>query len=114
MVTLMHDDIDPQLLTLFAQSSETLPGKEFIDVFWARLERARRVRTLWRIALAAALAILGAWVAPTILGHTASAVQASVEYARPLESLIVSPAGWAVSTLIGFVVLIRAGALRRR
>lgn len=114
MVTHMHDEIDPQLLALFAQASETLPHKEFTAVFWARLQRARRARTLLRIALVAALAILGAWLAPTILSHTAAAVQSSVEYARPLESLVVSPVGWAVSSLIALVVLIRTGALRRR
>jgi hypothetical protein len=114
MVTIMHDEIDPQLRTLFARAGETLPSKQFMEVFCHRLERARRVRTLQRIALTAGLAILGVWLTPTILGRTASVVQASVEYALPLGSLVVSPAGWVVSSLIGLIVLIRTGALRRR
>lgn len=114
MVTLMHDELDPQLLTLFAQSSETLPAKEFMELLSVRLQRAQRARTLQRIALTLGLAMLGAWATPAVLRQTASVVQVSVEYAQPLGSLVVSPAGWAVSTLIGLVVLIRAGALRRR
>jgi hypothetical protein len=36
------------------------------------------------------------------------------EQSRFYGVLIISPAGWAVSMLIGFLVLLRAGALRRR
>ena len=114
----MNEEIDLQLLTLFARSSETLPNQEFMEIFYARRERARRARAMRRIALTAALALLGAWAAPTILGRTASAVRAVADYASPLGSvplgeLVVSPAGWAVSMLIGLIVLIRTGALRR-
>jgi hypothetical protein len=114
MVTRMQNDIDPQLLALFAQSNQTLPSEAFMRTFLARLERAQRLRTLQVCGLIAVVALIGAWFAPSVLRHTASAMYAATEYAVPYERLIVSPLGWVVSTLIGLAVLFRVGALRRR
>jgi hypothetical protein len=110
----MPDDIDPQLLSLFAEKHETLPSERFMEFFLEKLERARRVRTLWRVAMVAATVSAGIWFAPTALHHTASAADAATQYAMPYGPLVVSPPGWVVSTLIGLAVLVRAGALRRR
>jgi hypothetical protein len=121
MVTCMQDDIDPQLLALFAQSNEALPSEAFMSTFLAKLERAQRLRTLQRYGLIAVVVLIGAWFAPSVLEHTASAVRATgaamgaaAEYTGPYERLVVSPLGWVVSTLIGLAVLFRVGALRRR
>jgi hypothetical protein len=110
----MQDDIDPRLLGLFAAKNVPLPSKQFMELFVAKLERARRARALRRVAVVAATVFAGAWFAPTVLQHTASAADAATQYALPFGPLVVSPIGWAVSTLIGLVVLMRAGALRRR
>jgi hypothetical protein len=85
-----------------------------MESFWARLERARRVRTLRRFALLAAAAIVAAWFMPSILRHTAAAVNALGEFSDSYVALFTSPAGWAVSTLIAFAVLLRTGTLRLR
>jgi hypothetical protein len=110
----MSDELDPQLLDIFASSHQTLPSKEFMEAFHARLQRAQRMRALRRIALIVVLVVVAARIAPSVLDHTAAAASAIVEYSKPDGALIVSPFGWAVSMLIAFAVLWRAGALRRR
>jgi hypothetical protein len=117
----MQNDIDPQLLALFARSHETLPSEAFMRTFLAKLERAQRLRTLQLAGLAAVLLLIGVWFAPSVLEHTALAIRAAgvamgaaSEYTGPYERLVVSPLGWVVSTLIGLAVLFRVGALRRR
>jgi hypothetical protein len=121
-VTRMANEIDDRLLDLFSEARETLPSAEFMQTFLARMERARRVQSMRRMALIAVLGVLAAWIMPSVLASTASAVQAAQhvlvdavgEQSQPYAALIVSPAGWAVSMLIGFLVLLRTGALRRR
>jgi hypothetical protein len=118
----MANEIDDRLLDLFSEARETLPSAEFMQTFLARMERARRVQSMRRMALIAVLGVLAAWIMPSVLASTASAVQAAQhvvvdavgEQSQPYAALIISPAGWAVSMLIGFLVLLRTGALRRR
>ncbi|HEV7357749.1 MAG TPA: hypothetical protein VGN99_07115 [Steroidobacteraceae bacterium] len=110
----MSEETGAQLLALFARSHETLPNAEFMDAFWARMERARRVRTLRRVVMIAAAAILAAWFMPSVLQSTAAAMHVAGEYSETFSALIVSPAGWAVSTLIALGVLFRTRALRLR
>jgi len=121
-VTRMANELDDRLLDLFSEARETLPSAEFMQTFLARMERARRVQSMRRMALIAVLGVLAAWIMPSVLASTASAVQAVQhvvvdavgEQSQPYAALIISPAGWAVSMLIGFLVLLRTGALRRR
>jgi hypothetical protein len=114
MVTRMQDEIDPQLLALFAESNETLASEAFLKTFLARLQRAQRLRTLQLTGLIVVLLLIGAWFAPSVLEHTAAAMRVASEYSVPYERLVVSPLGWALSTLVGLAVLFRVGALRRR
>jgi hypothetical protein len=114
----MSDEIDNRLLALFAEAHETLPSAEFTRSLVARMERARRLQSMRRIALGLVLGVLAAWIMPWVLATTAAAVQAAVHAtgaeSRSYGALIISPAGWAVSMLIAFLVLLRTGALRRR
>ncbi|HEY2466000.1 MAG TPA: hypothetical protein VGI32_18215 [Steroidobacteraceae bacterium] len=110
----MSNEIDERLLALFAGAQETLPGAEFMQSFLARMQRARRRQSMRRIALAVALGALAAWIMPSVLATTATVVHVVGEQSRPYGALIISPAGWAISMLIGFLVLLRTGALRRR
>jgi hypothetical protein len=114
MVTRMSEETDAQLLALFARSHETLPSEEFMETLWAGIERARRVRTLRRVVMIVAAAILAAWIMPSVLQSTASAMRIAGEYSESVGALIISPAGWVVSTLIALGVLVRTGALRLR
>lgn len=113
-VTPMSDEIDDRLSALFAEAREPLPSAEFMQSFLARMERARRLQNRRRVAMAAGVAILAAWFMPAVLASTAAVVQAIAEQSRSYGNLIISPAGWGVSMLIGFLVLLRTGALRRR
>jgi hypothetical protein len=113
-VTRMSNEIDDRLLALFAEARETLPDAEFLQSFLARMERARRRQRLRRIAAVVLLGLLAAWVTPSILATTAAVAQAVGEQSRSYGALVISPAGWGISMLIGFIVLLRTGALRRR
>jgi hypothetical protein len=113
-VTHMSNETDDRLLALFAEAHETLPSAEFMQSFLARMERARRLQSMLRIALVVVLGVLAAWIMPRVLATTAAVVHVVGEQSRPYGALIISPAGWAVSMLIGFLVLLRTGALRRR
>jgi hypothetical protein len=109
----MSDEVD-RLLALFAEAHETLPSAEFMQSYLARMERARRLQSRRRIALGLVLGVLAAWIMPSVLATTAAVVHVVGEQSRSYAALIISPAGWAVSMLIGFLVLLRTGALRRR
>ncbi len=110
-MSIEHDD---RLRTLFAEAHETLPGAEFVQLFLARMKRARRLQSGRRIALGLALGVLAAWVTPAVLATTAAVMHAVGEQSQARGDLLVSPAGWGISTLIGLLVLFRTGALRRR
>lgn len=114
MVIHMQDELDAKLLALFAESRETLPSEEFMQAFWMRQEHARRLRTLRRAGLIAALALIGGWLAPAVLEHTAAAFRSLGTHSIAYGDLLISPWGWAVSMLFGLAVLVRTGALRRR
>lgn len=114
MVTRMSDEIDDRLLALFAEARETLPSAEFMLSFAAKVQRARRLQSMRRIAVVVILGVLAAWLMPSVLAITAGVVHAAAERSQSYGPLIISPAGWGVSMLIGFLVLLRTGALRRR
>lgn len=113
MVTPMPDELDPQLLALFARAHEPLRSTEFVEAFLAKMERARRLRTMGRIAMTVVAVLAGAWIMPSILNQTAVVVRAIGEHSAHYVPLVISPWGWAVSMLIGLAVLFRTGALRR-
>jgi hypothetical protein len=110
----MSDEIDNRLLALFAEAHESLPSAEFMQSFLARMHRARRRLYTRHIALGLLLAVVAAWIMPWMLTTTAAVAHVVGEQSRAYSALIISPAGWAVSMLIGFLVLLRTGAVRRR
>jgi hypothetical protein len=110
----MSNEIDGGLSDLFAEAHETLPGADFMQAFLARMERARRLQSIRRSALIVLLVACAAWIMPSLLAATAAVVHAVGEQSRSYGALVISPAGWGVSMLIGLLVLRRTGALRRR
>jgi hypothetical protein len=112
-VTRMSDEMDEKLLARFARAHARLPDAEFVQTLLARMQQARRVRRRQRIAMLVVVASLAAWIMPSVLQTTAAVVRVVAEHAPSYDALIISPGGWAVSMLIGFGVLLRAGALRR-
>jgi hypothetical protein len=112
-VTRMSDEMDEELLARFARAHERLPDAEFMQSLLAGMQRARRLRSWRRIVMVVVVGILAAWIMPSVLESTAAVVRSVAEHAPSYDALIISPGGWAVSMLIGFGVLLRAGALRR-
>jgi hypothetical protein len=110
----MSEETDAQLLALFARSHAVLPSAEFMATFWGKMQRARRIRTVRRIFMLAGGAILAAWFLPSVLHSTATAMHVAGEYSDSFGALIISPAGWVISTLIALGVLVRTRALRLR
>ena len=113
MVTRMSDEMNEKLLARFVGAQERLPDAEFMQTVLARMQQARRLRGRHRIAMIVVVASLAAWIMPSVLQTTAAVMRSVAEHAPSYEALIMSPGGWAVSMLIGFGVLLRAGALRR-
>jgi len=113
MVTRMSDEMNEKLLARFVGAQERLPDAEFMQTVLARMQQARRLRGRQRIAMIVVVASLAAWIMPSVLQTTAAVMRSVAEHAPSYEALIMSPGGWAVSMLIGFGVLLRAGALRR-
>ena len=58
--------------------------------------------------------MLAAWFLPSVLQSTASAMHVAGEYSESFSALMISPAGWVISTLIALGVLVRTRALRLR
>src|SRR5258708_23003185 len=114
MVTRMTDEMDEKLLTRFARAQERLPDAAFMQTLLTRMQQARRVRSMRRIAMAVVLMTLAAWIMPSVLASTAAVMRVVADQAPSIGALIISPLGWAVSMLIGLGVLLRVGALRRR
>lgn len=112
-MTPMSDELDPQLLALFAEKHEQLPSAEFLGASMAKMERAQRMRTLSRIAMTVVAILAGAWITPSVLNQTAVVMSTIGEHSAHYAPLVISPWGWAVSMLIGLAVLFRTGALRR-
>jgi hypothetical protein len=113
-VTRMSNEMDGRLLARFAQAHERLPDAEFMQSLLARMQQARRLRSRQRIAMVVVAASLAAWIMPSVLQTTAGVVRSVAEHTPSYDALIVSPGGWAVSMLIGFIVLLRVRVLRRR
>ena len=109
----MSDEMDEKLLARFARVHESLPDAEFMQSLLSRMQQARRLRSRLRIAMVVVAASLAPWIMPSVLQSTAAAVRVVAEHAPSYDALIFSPGGWAISMLIGFGVLLRAGALRR-
>ena len=113
-VTRMSNEIDEKLLALFAQAQEPLPDAEFMQSLLARMQQARQLRSRQRIAMVVVVASLAAWIMPSVLQTTATVVRSVAEHTPSYDALIISPGGWAVSMLIGLIVLLRVRVLRRR
>jgi hypothetical protein len=101
----MSDELDPHLLRAFAQADELPDGDEFLVSLLQRIERARRAR-MWRWGVGtAALVIVAALNMRLMLDMTAAAVRFVGDFSPAELQILISPAGWAVSMLVGGGVL---------
>jgi hypothetical protein len=105
MVTRMSDELDPQILRAFAKAREPLAGDEFMLCVLQKIERARRARMRRWGGAAAALVVVAALNMRLMLEVTAAAVRFVGDFSPADMQILISPAGWAVSMLVGGGVL---------
>jgi predicted RND superfamily exporter protein len=111
----MIDDPDPLLMRLFAEQGLPAHGPDFMAQFINRLERDRRNRRTFRMAMIIAGVIVAALVAPWIAqlaATTIGMVAASITATRsPLNFAM----AWLVvcSIVVSFLPVIYLGITRR-
>jgi hypothetical protein len=111
--TRMSDELDPHILKTFAHAGEPPGGDEFMASVLQRIERTRRARRwIWGVA-AAALAVVAALNMRLMLEVTAAAVRFAGDFSPADMQMLISPAGWAVSMLVGGAVLFLMRPSRR-
>jgi len=115
MVTLMHDELDPDLARAFSQARAPLADDDFSATLLRKIERARRAR-LWRQILALAFAVIVVSLnMPLVLENTAAAVRAAGDLTPALSSdYLTTPWGWAASMALGAGLLFHLRPSRRR
>jgi hypothetical protein len=104
----MLDELDPTLLAAFAQAQTPMQETEFLSRVIERIERRQRRALVERSAMVIAAVALMGFAAPSILETTADAMSFITERSSDYSSLLLSPAGWVVSLLVGFVVVHRS------
>lgn len=111
--TRMSDELDPLILGVFAQADEPPGGDEFLANLLQKIERTRRARRWGWGGAAAALVLVTALNMPWMLRMTAAAVRFAGDFSPADMQLLISPAGWAVSMLVGGGVLFLMRPSRR-
>jgi hypothetical protein len=104
----MTDELDPTLLAAFARARTPPPETDFLKCVVERIERQQRRAFFGRVAMAAGGLVLLGIAAPPILKVTSAAMSFLTEGSSDYSSLLLSPAGWAASLLVGFVVVHRS------
>jgi hypothetical protein len=104
----MSDELDQKLLAAFARARTSLPENDFLMRVVERIERHRRRALFERAAMVIAGMVLLGFAAPSIFRATAAAMSFVTEASSDQASLLLSPAGWIGSLLVGFVVVHRS------
>jgi hypothetical protein len=108
METHMSDERDVDLADLFDRSRPTLDGGAFVKSLIASMEAQRhKVRRARVAALIVALALLTA-IGPRLVSLGVEAARITQDLVTSYGWVMVSPAGWVVSSLIGLAVILRA------
>lgn len=111
--TRMSDELDPQLLRAFAEAEEPPAGDEFLVSLLRKIERTRRARLWGWGGAAAALVVVAGLNMRLMLEATAAAVRFVGDFSPADMQVLISPAGWAVSMLVGGAVLFLMRPSRR-
>jgi len=111
--TRMSDELDPHILRAFARAREPLAGDEFMLRVLQKIERARRARMRRWGGAAAALVVVAALNMRLTLEMAGAAVRFAGDFSPADMQMLISPAGWAVSMLVGGGVLFLMRPSRR-
>ena len=110
----MNEELDPQLLALFAETREPLDDVEFLTATLAAIERQLRLRTRYRLAAVAGAIVLAMLLTPWLLNSTGAFFYQVLEAARWPMQLAATPWAWVISMPIGVLLLYRSGFKLRR
>jgi hypothetical protein len=110
----MNEELDPQLLSLFAETREPLGDAEFLTTTLAAIERQLRLRTRYRLAVLTIAVLLAVLLTPWVLDSTGAVVNKVLQAARGPVELAASPWAWVFSMPIGVLLLYRSGFRLRR
>jgi hypothetical protein len=95
----MNEELDPKLLSLFANSHQPLDDTEFLLNTLAAVEHRLRLRTRFRIAAIAVAIAVAIAATPWLLDFTAGL----------LGGLATSPWAWLAPMPIGLLLAYRSG-----
>jgi hypothetical protein len=109
----MSDEIDPQLMRLFAQAREPLPAQVFMAEVTRRLQRAQRLRLRWSAATVTVLAVLALLLTPFVARGCLPLAQYAAERLTALPAALMRPTPWVLTMLASVWLLYRARALGR-
>jgi hypothetical protein len=111
----MTDDPDPILMRLFAEQGLPAHGPDFMAQFIDLLERDRRNRRTFRMALIIAGVIVAALLAPWIAQLAATTIGMVAAGITATRSPLNSPTAWLVvcSIVASFLPAIYLGIARR-
>lgn len=101
----MVDELDPQIAQAFARARQPLAEDDFLVQVLRRIEQARRARRRRWLMIAAVVGVVAALNPGMTLEMLGAAVHLAGDYSPDSLQLLTSPAGWAVSMLIGGGVL---------
>ena len=99
----MNEELDRELMRLFAAANVPLEAEPFLARAEQRLRRVRRTRRAVRWSVAAVLVAFAFLVAPYL-------ITASVGLNHQLVEFLVTPWGWGASVVAGAWIVMRARA----
>jgi hypothetical protein len=109
----MTEELDPQLLALFATSRDSLSDAEFLAATLTKIERQLRLRVLYRGAAVIAVLIAAALLLPGLLEHTAQVFSSALDGAGRPVGFTTGPWAWVATVPIGLFLLFRSVGSRR-
>jgi hypothetical protein len=109
----MVNESDADLMRVFAEAREPLADEEFVRRTLLHIERGRRAHWWRRLLGLAVVAVLVAMNLRWTVGATVTLVGAVGDYSPAYSQWMISPAGWAVSLVVGAWVVLRYRPSRR-
>ena len=103
----MKNELDMELVHLFAEKSEPAQGEIFVERVSKRIARHRCVHRVMLILLAFAGAAILAVLTPWLIGLTGYILLVSSLLAYSVVAVILSPVGWAIGGGVGLTLSLK-------
>ena len=103
----MKNELDMDLVRLFAEKSEPAQGEIFVELVSKLIVRLRYAHRVMLILLALAGAAILAVLTPWLIGLTGYIALGSNLLANSVLAVILSPAGWAIGGGVGLSLFLK-------